>query len=828
MSKKWNRHSDSNGELSDGSIHSCDVLRITDCNCLSIGKAVNFNEIKKCGMNIKCTTGCEECTSDSKQPKEEECAMSSRILICLECAHQGCGKKESEHALEHDKKLHCDSCHSIAGFGSSFWCFECAVEIQNETANVDKKEQKQILYNLPKVGGLMNLGNTCFFNAVLQCLAQTPFLVKVLEDLRLPGQKFVLPGGKHKPANSSEEVELPPIEGTLEGWGSFTSILCKTLIEMQNSDGRRAYRPSEILNSFKKKTMQCMDGGQHDSHELLRHLLELVRNEDLRRYQSIILKEVGLNGKTNPQEVENSLKSRVKFYGNQASARLLGPELVFRGVLVSTLECLDCHHTSQSMEPFLDLSIPVMADKPQPPVLKRKNSGFDDTFNVMGNNISHTPSKYQLKKEKKPVRKNRKNRKQENRNHDNDDNFISDKNNIAEENNGSIRESEKGDADVEDNVEADHFSTKMLPGPGPMNTCVTNSPQGKPLDELDSSESVENESGIQTGSSFATSLVMNSDLTSPTVPTISLSSVTSKESPNSPVSGVTNGENLENIKRPLSRLNLIEPVGPNEQEEEEEAIWDDWKARRKTEEYSNEVSNGINGITSEISKIGISCNLQQSPTRYPTKEGEYSIQSCLNQFTALELMSGSNKVGCEACTAREKKVKENCKMVCTPSTKQYLISRVPAVLIFHLKRFQAQRTEFRKVSRHVSFPTLLDLAPICKNHKKPRVYALYGVVEHSGTIRGGHYVAYVKSRLPLKPDDPRWSFLPPKDPQDTQENSCSSSSDSETEEATATLSSAVKPPPGKWYLISDSRVSEVDEKTVLQSQAYLLFYERIF
>lgn len=80
------------------------------------------------------------------------------------------------------------------------------------------------------------------------------------------------------------------------------------------------------------------------------------------------------------------------------------------------------------------------------------------------------------------------------------------------------------------------------------------------------------------------------------------------------------------------------------------------KTSRNTEGYSNEVGNGIDGITSEISKIGISCNLQQSPTRYSTKEGECSIQSCLNQFTALELMSGSNKVGCEACTAREKKV----------------------------------------------------------------------------------------------------------------------------------------------------------------------------
>jgi ubiquitin carboxyl-terminal hydrolase 16/45 len=50
---------------------------------------------------------------------------------------------------------------------------------------------------------------------------------------------------------------------------------------MQNSKGQ-VYKPSELLNSLRESTIQYMDGGQHDSHELLRHLLEEVRSEDLR------------------------------------------------------------------------------------------------------------------------------------------------------------------------------------------------------------------------------------------------------------------------------------------------------------------------------------------------------------------------------------------------------------------------------------------------------------------------------------------------------------------------------------------------------------------
>nr|CAD1839110.1 unnamed protein product [Ananas comosus var. bracteatus] len=126
--------------------------------------------------------------------------------------------------------------------------------------------------------------------------------------------------------------------------------------------------------------------------------------------------------------------------------------------------------------------------------------------------------------------------------------------------------------------------------------------------------------------------------------------------------------------------------------------------------------------------------------------------------------------------------------------KRFLIYKAPPILTIHLKRFsQDARGRLTKLRGHVNFQEMLDIRqfmdPRCREKEKS-IYRLVGAVEHSGSMGGGHYVAYVRG-----------------------------------DKIQGKSHRAVGSP--SWFYASDAHVREVSFSEVLKSEAYILFYERL-
>lgn len=561
--------------------------------------------------------GCDDDIAENSSKKLLECVQMVKKL------------EKKEPNAETAKSL------LIAGFQNVAACSnEVSVEANiklklpatsaSASLTLDRKDVESSPEILPRVRGLTNLGNTCFFNAMMQCLSQTPFLYDILNETNNV-EDFELPGGRLE-AKDKQTKELNPIRGTLKGSGEFIQVLTKVLEELQTKSGG-VFTPNQLLRQFTTKWPQFAGGDQHDSHEALRHLLESVRSEDLRRYQSVILTEMGYNKSVNPSKVDEENRAVIKFYGNQASERILCPEPVFRGFLVSTLTCQDCGNISPRQETFLDISLPVISDKPHPPSTRRKTSP-DPAMNYNPSG----PSKSQLKKEKREMRKAKRTAKHHSRK--NPSSIASElvKQDDSDPNRMSSSES---DADVEDSID-DSQASKLDPNG---NKVELSSPQSsEKKDDMPENPFKEPNNVVCEATLSATGVA-------------SLTNQISKKC------------NIEGGDEASANI---------EEDEKTKAIEQQQKLRQGA------------GRTRQISHADWSNTL--GPRYQCASDNELSIQSCLNHFMSVEYMMGNNKVGCDACTERQNG--KGGKTVYTNATKQFLISSPPAVLILHLKRFQ--------------------------------------------------------------------------------------------------------------------------------------------
>ncbi|KAE8614470.1 hypothetical protein XENTR_v10008175 [Xenopus tropicalis] len=143
-----------------------------------------------------------------------------------------------------------------------------------------------------------------------------------------------------------------------------------------------------------------------------------------------------------------------------------------------------------------------------------------------------------------------------------------------------------------------------------------------------------------------------------------------------------------------------------------------------------------------------------------------SIDQSLKQFIEPEDLGGENCYKCSSCNQMSSAVKA------------YSIHQMPNVLTLSLKRFDIFSTN--KISKKIQYPDFINVQPYTSNpNGNPATYSLYAVLVHVGkSCNCGHYYCYVKA------------------------------------------------PNGEWYKMNDDTVTKVNMKTVLDQQAYLLFYIR--
>ena len=92
----------------------------------------------------------------------------------------------------------------------------------------------------------------------------------------------------------------------------FTNIELIFFTQEMNSFGKPGvYNPGHLFGQICNKSSQFRGFQQQDAHELLRHLLEGVRTEEVKRQKSAVLKNFDLTEKSDKNSVPGPVNNAV-------------------------------------------------------------------------------------------------------------------------------------------------------------------------------------------------------------------------------------------------------------------------------------------------------------------------------------------------------------------------------------------------------------------------------------------------------------------------------------------------------------------------------------
>ena len=198
--------------------------------------------------------------------------------------------------------------------------------------------------------GLGNLGNTCFMNSSLQCLAHT-------EPLR----RYFLSGdyeaelNRDNPLGTGGELATQFANLLSELWGVPAKRRNVMGNDFNYGNSTSAVYPRSFKHTLGRHAEQFMGYDQHDSQELATYLLDAL-HEDTNRVTRKPYVEKPEQGEDEPDEV--AATKAWSLHLQREDSRILEN---FMGQVKSRVQCCEaeCNRVSTTFDPFMYLSVPI-------------------------------------------------------------------------------------------------------------------------------------------------------------------------------------------------------------------------------------------------------------------------------------------------------------------------------------------------------------------------------------------------------------------------------------------------------------------------------------
>ncbi|CAM8919575.1 unnamed protein product [Rhodiola kirilowii] len=300
------------GKISSKRCILCKAVRCSMINCQI--EHWNTGHIENCNK-FAFADGYQNSTAQKKLKQGLfRMAEDSVCVVCGETASRTCPMCKAapyctiQCEVEHWKTGHKENCTKVAVANSD----------QNSTA---QKQLKQTLFpydeflklydwNHPVVVppcGLLNSGNSCFANVVLQCLTYTKPLVA-----------YLIEKGHQMKCKKAEWCFLCEFEAHVD-------IACNT---------SKAFSPYNVVTRLPHIGGNLGFGNQEDAHELLRFAIDSM--------QSGFLSQFGGEKALHPSSLETTLI-----------------QYIFGGQLLSQVCCTSCKRISKRLENMMDLTVEI-------------------------------------------------------------------------------------------------------------------------------------------------------------------------------------------------------------------------------------------------------------------------------------------------------------------------------------------------------------------------------------------------------------------------------------------------------------------------------------